>query len=205
MVFKDLYNLISRKLKINNDNDVEDIKDVINDQIKEFCRLREWANIWKTDTFQLDGSNSYALDSILINRCTIKDVYIVGSDPLQKTDYKIYRRLPSTSGFYSILGNNIYIEGTTGDYEILYTYFGGDGNTVATDVFPLEGADDEIDVTKHYWSIIAQMVKVYMLEEWGDVGTIQLETNRLSRKILTLKAQENRQENNGKRINFART
>lgn len=205
MKFKDLYDLISRKLKINSDNEIDDIKDVINEQVKEFCRLREWENIKTRAAFSLDGSDSYSLDALLINRCTIKDIYIdAGGLPIQKTDYKVYRKLVTKNGFYAIMGDTLYLEGDTGDYEIFYTSFGGDGGTVPTDEFPLNDDDDEILATKHYWEIIKQLVVVHMLEQWGDIGTIELESRRLGRIIKGLQDQENRQTNNGKNLNLAR-
>ena len=205
MTFKQLYNRICKKLHVNNDREVEQIKDIINEQIIEFCRFKEWLNIHEIHTLTLDGSNTYNLDNILTNRCTI--LKIIGPDGKQqyKADLQNYRALADKSRYYAIYGGTLYLEGASGDYDIYYTSFGGDGSVTATDLFPLSTDDDEIKVTINYWDIIKQMVVVYYYEESGDVGTIQLETIRRDRLIKITSNKENREKNSGHYHNIGRS
>lgn len=205
MKFKDLYNRICKKLRINNPREKENIKDIINEQILEFCRYKEWNNIKNIATFTLDGSGSYSLDTILFNRCAILKITNSSGNTLRKYDYENYIGLSSKDKAYAIYGDTLYLEGTTGDYSIYYTSFGGDGSVIVTDLFPLSTDDDEIAVTKHYWDIIKQMVVVYYFEEEGDIGTIQLETVRRDRLISATAKKENRENNSGHYHNIGRS
>ena len=198
MTFKELYNSICKKLRINNDREIENIKNAINEQIKEFCEMREWTFTKEIYTLTLDGSNSYDLSTLLTNRCTVLKITNSSGDILTKVDYENYLGLDDKTDYYSIYGGNtLYLEGTSGDYKIHYTSYGGDGSVTATDLYPLSTDADEITITKYYPEIIKQMVVVQYLEETGDVGTIQLETIRKDRLISVTKKKESRENNSG--------
>ena len=195
MTFKDLYDRIGRKIRFNNPRQIEETKDAINEQIMDFCRMKEWENTKELYVLTLTGANSYNLNTILTNRCVVLEILDSAGENLYKYDYKVYLRLTDKSKAYAIYGSTLYLEGTTGDYTMQYTSFGGD---TGTDMFPLDTDDDEINVTIHYWDLIMQMVIVFLLESLGDTGTIELERTRLNSKMRTAKDKENRERNSGK-------
>jgi len=202
MTFKQLYDRIGKKLRFTSDRMIEQIKDAINEQITEFCRMKEWENIKEIYALTLDGSNSYDLDTnMLVNRCVVLEILDADGKKIDKFDYHYYKGLIDKSKKYAIMGNTLYLEGSTGDYDIIYTSFGGD---TAPDLFPMDNNTDEISVTIHYWDIIKQMVVVFMLEDLGDTGTIELERNRLNGKLTMLARKENRERNSGKLHNVQR-
>ena len=164
--------------------------------------MKEWENTKIVTQITLDGSDSYDLDTEIINRCTILKILDSSGKALTRYEYESYKGLTDKSSKYAIMGNTLFLSGTSGTYDILYTTYGGDETP---DLYPLENYVDEILITIHYWDIIKQMVIVFMLENVGYVASIQLEKTRLDRKIAIVSNKENREHNSGMLKHIQRT
>lgn len=196
MTFKNLIRSIQVYLHIQDAGNKELIKDFINESILDFIRRDDWLKLHKVYELTLDDTNNYDLTAITEKFYSEISLLTEGGDKMTKLDYKNYLRATDKTGYWSIVGNTVYVTGTDTTASLVYLAIGEN--------YPLAVDDHEVPATEFYWDIIKQMVIVRMLDYIGD-ETIAKEEQNLEKKIIVLRKSENRTKQQGKMAYANRT
>ena len=193
MQFLQLIREIELYVHMEGDKIREMIKRHINEAILDFLRTKEWDKVKAIATFTLDGSGSYAISTgatpIAADFEGEIGLFNDSGTEFTKLGYPYYLRAENRAEAYSILGDNLYVDGNSGDLTLIYVARGAQ--------YPLTAEDDEVWATLHYWDIIKQMVVVRILKFLGDPSQ-PVEQQELDRKLVLLRNSENRIRKNGK-------
>jgi hypothetical protein len=194
MTFNEMTVELTKRLKESSSRGIERIKAEINEQILELCRNYDLEYAKKATVITLDGSAYYDLDTECENLVRNYQLIDSNSNILKKLDFEYYTQRSDKGGFYSILGNQLYIEGDSGTVTFMYFSAGG---ILTTDLFPLVNDDDEVPITIYYYDIILQAVYIKRLIARGDIGTIEEEKRIFADKVKGMLMSENRGRNIG--------
>jgi hypothetical protein len=202
MIYSDLIDEIALMLGVESEDLDEEaeklIKKLINDVIQEFLWLDEWKKTLVSEALTLDGSGEYLLDDTnLTNRLeTLRVVVDDSGNKYYKYNYENYLALTDKSYSYAIYGEKIYIEGTSGTVNLLFSTPG----FFTQYPIPLTGTtynSFEPPPIKYYATIIIQMCAVSYYETVKDEESLQREQAKLSRMLNELKRKESRAESMG--------
>ena len=189
MTFQILIRSIEKYLHIQGADNKELIKDFINESILDFIRLADWEKLKKVYQLALTDASPY--DLTLITEKFYSEISLINEagDKFIKLDYENYLRATDKSGYYSLVGTDLYVSGDNANVDLVYLATGTQ--------YPLTADGDEIPSTKYYPDIIKKMVVVMMLDYIGD-ETVEKEEQNLAKKLVTLKKSENRTRQHGK-------
>jgi hypothetical protein len=191
MDLQTLTNKIQKYIHVRGAESKDLIKGFINDSILDFVKLAQWNRLNNVESIVLDGSGSYPLAAFTSGQFwgEIELINAGSGDNYYKIDYNMYLRAPNKNKYFSIFGNNIYVEGDNLTLSLLYKDIGLQ--------YPLTNPTDEVPATLYYYDIIEKMAVIYFLDYAGDDEAKVAESNKLSLKVAATRKDENRTNKNG--------
>lgn len=165
------------------------LKEFANEAVLDFLRITEWEKCKTVYTLTVDGSLSYDLDTLLSSVSPPADPFLgeiklFSSDmEYMKKNYENYASMQSTTGYFAMLGNVLYVGGDDGTLMLVYKTTG----------YPkvMTNDSDENRVAKYYNDILCRMTVIKFLQYLNDESWM-VEQKFVEAKILSLKYEENR-------------
>lgn len=164
------------------------IKQILNDTILSFARIRNWLRLQSFSEITLDDSNSYVIADIITDYF-LGELALVSESGVEYLKYNLkdYNSLSSKTNAYAIYGDKLYVQGT--DTTLGFYYMG-------LSLFPLDNDSDTNNVINNYYDIIINSAVINYLKFIGD-ASYQTEIPFYQDKLQTLMKQENRTINQG--------
>ncbi len=191
MTFKELIQAVESEIRMPGagDNILYQIKKAINDAVTDFVRLNEWKHCKALDTITLTGASSYVLSSLLSKEFFGELALLTDTVRYKKKGLDYYQLLSAKTGYYSISGGQLYIEGDAGT-ELSFLYL-SPGTP-----HPLVDDADENLVSQYYSDVIQNFAAIKVLEWLGE--KTEVESQRFAQQLNALRAQESRIDKKGK-------
>jgi len=164
------------------------IKQILNDTILSFARIKNWLRLQSFSEITLDGSNSYVINDIITDYF-LGEIALISESGIEYLKYNLknYNTLSSKTNAYAVYGDKLYVEGTD---TILGFYY------MSLGLFPLDNDTDTNSAITNYHDVIINLAVINYLKFIGD-GSYQSEIPFYQDKLQTLMKLENRTINQG--------
>jgi hypothetical protein len=168
MIYRELKQAIELYTHVSSSEIAELTKQFVNESVLTFSRMYPWEKLKVSETISLNGSGSYVLDNSILRNVFGFEINLVSME-LEKVNYEDYSKLDDKTGYWSILGDTLYVEGD--DTDLTFIFISPGQYPKEHTIFNVDTGDKQFIIANDVRPYFKAGKKIFVSGSTGNDGT----------------------------------